>query len=170
MAEWLTMGSFYTNQVVRATDLQNIWYNIESLRNPEIAQQHMPGAAEDYFTSTSTAFLPVDSGGTYYSLKVQTYGGDLLLAATVRANHSLSLAQMNYQFAIDGDELGNTSGGMGFLLRLTSTPESNQIIYLAQGISAGSHSVDLLVKNVTGTGEARTYKTPCLEMCVMEFP
>lgn len=162
------MGSFTTNQVVGATDLQAIWYNMETLKDPEIALQRMEGGAGSFWTQSSTAFLPID--GTYYGIEVETYGGDLLLAATVSNNHSVANGRSAYQFSVDGVELGNTEGGMLFMRRFFTTPETNQVLYIAEGIAAGNHRVDLLTKNINATGDVRTYKVPCLTMYVMEFP
>src|SRR5688572_7726062 len=103
---WITIPAFANGDVVRASVFQDLYQNLETLKNPNVASQQMPGPPlADWNTTTTGAFLDIDA--TYWQLAFESYGGDVFISADFITDHSAASGTSFWRFVLDGVALGN---------------------------------------------------------------
>lgn len=163
--EWQTVAAFTDSSPVRAVTLQKIWSNMYALFDANLAQQNLPGELTDQWTFTTTSVW-ADIDTDYYQTTMDTYGGDLLVAATIECEHSASAGGADFDVVLDGIHQGSDRG-----LRYEMWPgfqETFQLLYVIQNVAAGSHTIKIQCMNLT-TGTLSIYKAATLSFNVMEF-
>lgn len=165
MSDWNTLATFADDTIIRVDVFDDIRDNLDSLRDPLIATQNLPGSAFDSWTFSSTSTW-TDLDSTYYRLDFESYGNDLNITANIRFSHSAASGEGDFAFTLDGTLLGGTAGIGGFL-DLSDVQETYQLHYITAA-SAGEHTIVLQCKNVTA-GNTEVWKNACLNISVVEL-
>jgi hypothetical protein len=166
MADWITIPSFTTGQVVRAETFQDIWTNLYTLKRPVSAVQEMPGPTlADWNTVTTGAFLDIDA--TYWQITFESSGGDVFISADFITDHSVANGTSYWRFMLDGVGLGNDLGLAGN--RDNTQREVLNMHTLVEGLAAGSHTLSAQYYNVTA-GTLEVEKEACMTFWTYEFP
>lgn len=162
--EWQTMATFTTNEVIRAGRFQDIWLNLDSLKNPAYAEKYLPGPSRSTWTTTSTSFAVID--GANFALDFESFGNPVLIGASIHCQHSVAAGRSSFDFRIDGTQIGESSG----LFRHVSSagPEETEQTLIIVDLAAGTHNVTVMYKtDVAGT--LTVWKNTALKLFILEF-
>ena len=138
---WTTPVDWTVGQMLTSTDLNKVNANLNALKTPP--SDVKKGAGPSNFTTSSTTFVVVDSS---LNISLTTTGGDILIGFTgVLATGGGSTTTID--FDIDGVRMGAYSTGGGLMIAGSGTVTT---VALANGITAGTHSIKLVWKVNTG--------------------
>lgn len=166
MADWITVPNFVNNQIVQAETFQDVWTNLETLKNPTFVINQTVGDASTTTTFTSTSFADIDA--TNYQLAFNTNGGDVLLVANIRNRHSASNGRGFYRLLLDGVTAGNLGGlALWHANGVQSLGETFCFTYVWENVSAGSHTATVQVATSGATLNVDMY--PNTSFWVLEF-
>jgi hypothetical protein len=169
MAEWITIPSVATDDVLPVDFWQDIRSNLYMLKDPMHASQSLPGPISASWDVTGgTPFADIDS--TYYQLGFESSGNDILVVAGVQVEHSSLNGLTVFTLTLDGVAVGNTQG---LLLQRQwygagGTFETRQLVYIFENVSAGSHHISVQRSNGSG-GTSSVRKPPCMGIWITEL-
>lgn len=151
---WTEIDLFKPDQLVTATDLDNIRTNIEYLHSPNAAYYQHPGTGSDY---TNTGTLGDDIDSTNFSLTITTYGGMVLAgfycvvsvsAGSVRLGivHTDPVTHvgrnMFYNYTAESSQ--TVRRGLGWIQRFPNLPAGSHNFRAIWGISGGTATMQVL--------------------------
>lgn len=135
MTDWTQPKTFSADPSKLALWNTYLRDNMEHLKAPP-NEQHAPAYAATTITTTSTTFANISSD---YSKTLTTYGGDLLVIFSCGDCQNACL-----DIALDGVRQGAVDG-------ILQTFQSVGLYWLIQNVVAGSHTIAIQWKVISGT-------------------
>lgn len=162
MADWVTIPAFADGDVLRATDLQAMWQNLQTLKNANYLQNQLTDNSNSWATS-NVAFADVDTVKLRHEF--ESFGGDFLASVTIKYSHAASNGSLVVQFELDGVAYGNSGGLARF--QEDNLSVSSQCIFMFEGVEAGFHTLD--VQFATLVGAAQIQEDVCNRFVIQEY-
>lgn len=163
MGAWVTIPAYANGDIVRASVFQDMWDNMDTLKNPMYQQNQLTDNSNSWLTS-STTFADVDTTKLRHVFE-KSYDGDILACVTIKYSHGAANGSTLVQFELDGVAYGNTGGLARF--QEDSLTCSSQCIYMFEDVAAGSHTLD--VQFATLTGSAGIQEDTCNRFFIQEY-
>jgi hypothetical protein len=146
---WVTPKTDYlTGDLVTAQEMNNIGTNLDWLKNE--GDGYTLDEASDYST-TSTSFVDIDA--TNLALTITTEGGDVLIGVnlTLYRSGSADNVYIDVHESVSNARLGGDDGMAATYVENTIPSRQIGFVWLAEGLSAGSHTFKLQWKTRVGT-------------------
>lgn len=152
---WTAPRTWVAGELVTATLLNvHLRDNLDALKAPPTLTYEINNPSN--YTTTSATFTDVDA--TNLALAITTTGGDVLCVFQGSLAHSTSTDSVRFDIAVDGTRKGSTNGLITLRPANAGTTFAVQfiVVYLVEGLSAGSHTFKLQWQTTGGTA---TYLT-----------
>lgn len=150
MADWTDPAN-----IGRETSTLTFWNtylrdNMAHIKAPPTDYHHYAFNAATYETTTSTSFVQIDAT---LDLSLETFGGDVLLIFNAAASNCY------LDFVVNGSRQGGNDGILS-VPTLADYGNPVQMIWLVQGLVAGTHSFSVYWKVASGTGSLYEHVPP----------
>lgn len=162
MVDWVTIPAFANGDIVRAEVFQDIYSNLELLKNPPYIENQLTNDSGTW-TTTGTTLADIDT--TKLRLEFESFGGDLIAGITIVSSSNAVNGSVYISFELDGITYGNANGLARFQEQFTLC--ARQMIYVFEGIEAGTHTLD--VQYAASSGTAELYEDTCNKLWVLEL-
>jgi hypothetical protein len=167
MVEFRELPVLADGQVMRASLLQDVWFNMNSLKSPAMIQKKNPGTTNLTWNYDSGTFADIDA--EYYRVNFDSFGGDVLAIAQIRFAHEAANGSGNFAFMLDGVFYGNTLGLMS-ATDLRAVPEIYMLSYVFTGVPAGDHVLSVQWQDASGLNlDTLVYRDGQLGLWVIPF-
>lgn len=164
MADWETIPAFANGDVMRADTIQQMWQNLQTLKNANYVESQLVNTDTNSWSTTNTNFADVDTTKLRHSF--ESYGGDLMAGVLIKWGHTNVGGSLLAQFQLDGTAYGNAGGAVR--LQKVNLVVSSWMLYIFEDVPAGDHIMDVQFATLT-SGTATYYEDSGNKFWVREF-
>lgn len=113
-------------------------------------QEYHPNTSN--YTTTSTILVSIDSTPGTFKQTISSIGGKLLVYGTLSLSSNVTTGVFDFDIEVDGVSVTPGTYAFRFVLGTATIVQSKSFVYPIEGLSDGSHDVELKWAVVSGTG------------------